>query len=255
MERPSGEDAGKPIDVRLDPPERRGAVTLAELTYAGATDDRVTATLVRPAAPAVAGTVMAHGGSDDGRRFFVDEAVELAGAGIAVLLPATRLPAHGDEAVTAAAIGRAVANFRRGLDVLGEHAEVGRLCFFGHSAGGGLGALLAAVEPRLDAVVLAGTGSGTSARVAEGDLRAAGHPDVDSYLAFLDRFDPRHHVGRFTGRLLVQYGRRDGVVTAEDARRMYAAAGPAARWAEYDDGHGLVHPDARRDRREFLLSG
>jgi len=108
------------------------------------------------------------------------------------------------------------------------------------------------VDRRLTAVVLAGTGSGTTVRIAGADLRRANHPDVETYLAFLDRFDTRHHVGRCTGRLLIQHGTRDDTVTTEEAMRMRAAAGPSARWSVYDHGHGLEHPPARRDRREFF---
>jgi dipeptidyl aminopeptidase/acylaminoacyl peptidase len=149
-----------------------------------------------------------------------------------------------------------VRNFRRGLDLLCQYAEADpdRLCFFGHSAGAQLGAILAAVEHRLDAVVLAGTGSGTIVRIARAQLEQANHPDIDTYLTFLDRFDPRHHVAHHTGRLLIQHGLRDETVTIDEAERMLSAAGPAALWATYDHGHGLEsHPPARRDRNAFLL--
>jgi hypothetical protein len=103
--------------------------------------------------------------------------------------------------------------------------------------------------------VLAGIGAGTVTRFARADLLAAGHLDgthIEAYLDFLDRFDPRHHVPGYRGRLLIQYGTRDDVVTDEDAARLRAAA-PTAQWAEYDWGHGLEHPPARRDRAAFLL--
>jgi dipeptidyl aminopeptidase/acylaminoacyl peptidase len=176
---------------------------------------------------------------------------------MAVLLPVTRLPRHGDIAASEAAVVRAVRDFRRGLDVLCEYAQTdpGRLCFFGHSGGAQLGALLAGVDHRLNAVVLAGIGSGTVVRHARRELEQANHPDIESYLTFLDRFDTRHHIGHHTGRLLIQHGLHDDAVTIEEARRMRAAAGPSARWATYDFGHGLdAHPPACRDRDAFLLS-
>jgi dipeptidyl aminopeptidase/acylaminoacyl peptidase len=245
-------DAAVPLDVRLGSSRGEG-VTAVDLTYSDGSGGTVVATLLRPAGPTLGGVVVAHGGSDDGRRYFLDEAAELAEAGMAVLLPATRLPPHGDTLATAAAVARAVRNFRRGLDVLRTY-DADRLCFFGHSAGAVLGALLAGAEPRLTAVVLAGTGSGTLVRLARAELRQANHPDIDGYLAFLDRFDTRHHVARYTGRLLIQHGLRDDTVTTEESTRMRRAAGPSAERVTYDHGHDLAHPPARRDRRAFLLA-
>jgi hypothetical protein len=229
-------------------------ITVRELTYAAGPGHTVLATLVRPAVPAVGGVTIAHGGTDDGRRFFLDEARELAAGGLAVLLPVTRLPRHGDIEASETALDRAVAGFRRGLDVLAEQADVERLCFFGHSGGAAIGAQLSAVEPRLEGLVLAGIGAGTVSRHARADLVRDGHPDLEPYLDFLDRYDPRHHLGRYTGRLLIQYGRQDDAVTMAEALDLRAVAGPAAQWAVYDDGHGLTVAPARRDRARFLLS-
>lgn len=53
-------------------------------------------TLVRPPGDILGGVVIAHGGQDDGRRFFLAEAESFAARGFAVVLPVTRLPDHGD---------------------------------------------------------------------------------------------------------------------------------------------------------------
>ncbi|MFL6122624.1 alpha/beta hydrolase family protein [Actinophytocola sp.] len=227
-------------------------VTAEELTYPGH-DGPVVATLVRPPGPTSGGVLIAHGGSDDGRRFFLSEARELSEAGLTVLLPVTRLPQHGDIAASAAALRRAVGNARRGVELLAEHTRTDRLCYFGHSGGAATGVLVAAAEPRLSRLVLAGIGNGTVVRVARADLRRAAHPAAEEYLDFLDQYDTRHHIGRFAGRLLIQYGRNDDTVTADEAEQLRAAARPGARWAVYDDGHGLAEPPARRDRKAFLL--
>ncbi|OLF05667.1 alpha/beta hydrolase family protein [Actinophytocola xanthii] len=228
-------------------------ITTHELTFPGEHGHPVVATLVRPAVPAVGGVVIAHGGTDDGRRFFVEEARELAAAGLAVLLPAIRLPRHGDIEASGTAVNRALTGCRRGLDLLTEQTGVERLCYFGHSGGAALGAQLGAVEPRLEGLVLAGIGAGTVVRHARADLLRDGHPDPEPYLEFLDRLDPRHHVSRYTGRLFIQYGRRDDAVTMAEALALRAVAGPTTEWAVYDDGHGLAVPPARRDRARFLL--
>lgn len=229
-------------------------VSVTEVTRSGVSGDALVATLVRPASAALGGVLIAHGGTDDGRRFFLAEAIELAEAGMAVLLPVIRFPPHGDAAESEAAVDRGLRHFQRGLDVLRDDAGADRLCFFGHSGGAALGAQFAGADDRLEAVVLAGIGAGTVGRHAEADLRRAGHPDIDPYLSFLDRYDPRHHLARYPGRLLIQHGRHDDAVTTEESLRMRDAAGPAAQWVSYDDGHGLAEPPARRDRRAFLLS-
>jgi pimeloyl-ACP methyl ester carboxylesterase len=200
-------------------------------------------TLVLPSGEVAGGVVVAHGGQDDGRRFFLDEAASLAAHGYAVLLPVTRLPDHGDIAATTAAIERSVRTYRWALDALAEHTD--RFGFFGHSAGAFLGTRLAVADPRVSAYVLEGYGSGTGVRLA-GDQPAA-------YLSALERFDPRHSLPRrYPSRVLVQCGHHDDAVRRDEALAMYAAAGPDAVWAEYDCGHALDTPQARADRLAFL---
>jgi dienelactone hydrolase len=65
------------------------ATRVRELTVAGP-DGPIEVTLVTPAHRNGAAVILAHGGTADGRRFFVDAARELAGDGLTVALPATR---------------------------------------------------------------------------------------------------------------------------------------------------------------------
>lgn len=120
------------------------------------------ATVVLPMSKTVTrGVVLAPGGSDDGRRFFVSEAAALAAQGAAVILPVTRI--RQDDGVDAFAtdVRNAVLTERAALDVLVEAgAPPGALSFLGHSAGGALGALLSAVEPRLARIAIFGNGDG-----------------------------------------------------------------------------------------------
>ena len=205
------------------------------------------ATLVRPAGSPVCGVVIAHGGSDDGRRFFLDEAASFAARGAAVVLPVMRFEGHGDWDVTEAAIRRTVRTYRWALDVL-EAEGAPRLGFYGHSGGAFLGILLAVADDRLEALVLAGFGSGTLTRVAAMDAVSPG------YLARLDRYDPRHQLPRrHATRVLVQHGRQDEQVPIAEGRAMYAAAGGTdVVWAEYEGRHTIDDPAAYRDRLEFF---
>ena len=200
-------------------------------------------TLLTPPGTVRGGVVIAHGGQDDGRRFFLAEAGSFAVHGFAVLLPVTRLPDHGDIDASTTAIERSVRTYRWALDVLSVHTD--RLGFFGHSAGAFLGTVLVAADPRVSRYVLAGYGSGTLVRLAS--------PQPEAYLTALERFDPRHSFARgHPARVLVQYGRHDDQVLRAEAEALHAAAGPDAEWAEYDCGHAVDSPDARADRLAFM---
>ncbi len=201
-------------------------------------------TLIHPAGTPAAGLVIAHGGTDDGRRFFVPEAQEYAARGLAVLLTVTRLPPeHGDIDAVRAAIARSVRTYRWALDVLSAHTS--RLGFYGHSNGAFLGTHLSVADPRVSRYVLAGFGCGTLVRLAA--------PQPAEYLAALARLDPRHHLaGRHPSRVFVQCGRHDDAVRPDEARALHEAAGPDAEWAEYDCGHAIDAPEAHRDRLAFF---
>jgi pimeloyl-ACP methyl ester carboxylesterase len=206
------------------------------------------ATLVRPTGAPVCGVVIAHGGSDDGRRFFLDEAASFASRGAAVALPVMRFPGHGDWVRTEASIHRTIRTYRWALDLLVAEGAP-RLGFYGHSGGAFLGILLAVADDRLEALALAGFGSGTLTRVAAMD--AVG-PD---YLERLDRYDPRYQLPRrHPRRVLIQHGRQDEQVPIDEGRAMHAAvAGDEdVIWAEYEGRHTIDDPAAHRDRLAFF---
>ena len=224
--------------------ELRGAVEVARIRL---DDAGGRALLVAGPAPATVGIVVAHGGWGPGAHIFVDEAVELAGLGAAVVLPEVTFPTAAGAAEHDAAIEAAIALQRRAVDVLEGSLGARRFGFFGHSAGGAQGAILSTVEPRLEAIVVAGAGARLLSRLRE---QLAPSAELDH----LTRWDPEHWVGADNGRaLLVQHGLRDDVVPLEDARRLYAAAAGRKEWAEYDCGHGIDADErARADRLAFF---
>jgi len=198
------------------------------------------------------GLILAHGGEGDGRRYFLDEATELADLGAVVVVPSCGIRIVGDLGRDTAAIVRAVAVQRRALDLLGTRAAT-RIGFFGHSAGALQGAILAGTEPRVQAVAVASIGAGVAQRIA----RTFDHlsPSRAEYLATFDEWDATRYLSRTgTRRLLVQAGRLDDNVPLETARETYEAAAGPKEWREYDCDHGavVVHPAARADRREFF---
>jgi dipeptidyl aminopeptidase/acylaminoacyl peptidase len=206
----------------------------------------------------VAGMVIAHGGSDDGRHFFRREAEQLAEAGCAVALPATFLPPRGDWSRTELAIRRSVVTHRQALDFLVHTAgaDVDRLGFFGHSGGACLGAILTAVDDRIAVAVLAAVGSGTLVRVADAEMKASGRHLGPAYLNRLARYDPSRWLARHRARrLLLQHGRHDREVLLAEFLALRDQAAPPLAWRLYDCGHGVAaDPAATRDRHAFLLA-
>lgn len=156
------------------------------------------ATVVSPSkGEVVRGVVLAHGGSDDGRRFFVSEAADLACCGAAVILPAVRVRQDSGTDEFATDVRDAVLTERAALDVLIEWAGAPweELSFLGHSGGGCLGAFLCAVEPRLSRIGIFGYGAGTLARSARAREVRAGRAFAGDVAAVVDWFDAARFVG------------------------------------------------------------
>ena len=198
------------------------------------------------------GLVLAHGGEGDGRRYFLDEATELAARGATVVVPSCGIPIVGDLVRDDAAIERAVALQRRALDLLDARGAT-RLGFFGHSAGGLQGAILAATEPRLRAIVIAAIGTGLAQRVSGWFEELS--PSRAEYLAAVERWEAARLLGRpGRRRLLLQAARFDDNVPLDAARDAYESAAEPKEWREYDCDHGavVVYPAARADRLDFF---
>ena len=213
--------------------------------------------MASPAVGVVArGVVLAHGGNDDGRRFFTSEAADLVARGAAVILLVMQLQLESGIEAFAEDIRKVVLIERAALDVLVDWAGAppGELSFLGHSAGGAIGAVLSAVEPRLARIGIFGYGSGHLARSAWALELANGRIPDEQLAAATDWFDPAHFVGTDRrAHLFVQHGSRDQSVPIQDGRALYEAAASPKSWAEYDWGHDLdALPQARNDRADFI---
>jgi len=247
-----------PLSVSLLAEREDGLFHWREVNFAADFGVEGIATVVLPMSKTVTrGVVLAHGGSDDGRRFFMSEAAALATQSAAVILPATRI--RPDDGVDAFAtdVRNAVLTERAALDVLVEAgAPPGALSFLGHSAGGALGAILSAVEPRLARIAIFGNSAGSLAGSALALELSRGHVFTEDLAAVTDWFDLAHFVGvDRRAQLLVQHGRADRTVPMKAGRALFEAAAQPKLWAEYDCDHGLdADPQARKDRAEFVMN-
>ncbi len=230
-----------------------------EVGFAADVGVEALATVVLPLSTTVTfGVVVAHGGSEDGRRFFLSEAAALADRGAAVILPATRIRNNDGVDSFATDVRIAVLTERAALDVLLElGAPADALSFLGHSAGGALGAVLSAVEPRLTRLVIFANGAGALFRADLARGLSGGGVVSQELVAATDWFDPAHYVAvRRRAQLFVQHGRIDTTVPIEAARALFEAAATPRLWTEYDWDHGLdADPQARNDRAHFVMTG
>jgi dienelactone hydrolase len=139
---------------------------------------------------------------------------------------------------------------RRALDLLAARGDVDarRLAFVGYSAGARTGALLAAAEPRLDAVVLMSGGAAPVEQYAA-QAPAGLRPTVRRLLGEVDPLRQLPQARAAT--LLLQDGRRDEVVprAALDTLVAAAPAGAEVRW--YAAGHAL-NEAAYREQLDWL---
>ena len=192
---------------------------------------------------------------DGDRSQYLDEAIDLASAGVVALLPQGRFPwviAPDNAAADVAEIRAEVARLRAGLDVLATRPDVDpdRLGVVGHDFGGMLAAVAAADERRLRTLVIVAA----TPRWGDWFLRFWGIADdrID-YLRALRPLDP---IGRFgesrPAEVLCQFAERDFFIAQMTALELYRAApeGSELRW--YDTGHDMRLPEIRQDRRLFL---
>jgi dienelactone hydrolase len=146
---------------------------------------------------------------------------------------------------------------RRALDLLAARPDVDadRLGFVGYSAGARTGAVLAGVEPRLDALVLMSAGASPVADYVD----AAPTALEDDVEALLGEIDPLRYVALRGDRVvLLQNGRRDEVVPRDALEEVVdATSGAEVRW--YDAGHALNDAAYREHlawlTRELAITG
>lgn len=247
-------DPHSPLRFAVVEQEPRGELVLARVQYDNGVGGFVSALAVRPARASkvrgAAGVLLAHGGFEGGKHLFLDQALELGAYGFVVLVADTTFPRSGDAQVVESARRNAVLTHRRSLDVLHRVYDVSRAGFFGHSRGGFEGAILSALEPRLEAIVLAAMGSPSRER-RDAARRDAGRAEYFDAVFSVDTATYVAAPGK--RRLFVQHGRDDMTVSVAEGWAMFQAAAESKRWKEYECGHEVDgFPPARQDRIAFF---
>ena len=263
-------DKTAPLELREIGMERRGDVTIHDITYASPKGGAVPAYLVVPKGKGpFAGVIWGHwywpNSPMRNRKEFLDEAIALAPAGVVSLLtdgPIAR-PGHvaNDEPLNEqdnVDLVQQVVDMRRGVDLLLARKDVNpkRLAYVGHSYNGVVGAILSGVERRFKAFVLmAATMSDEVTRKIPEYQKYRQEVGAEKFEAFEAKYywtDQGKYVSHAAPAVVfLQYGSQETFLTPERARLYAAVVSEPKRFELYDAPHAL-NAAARRDRIAFL---
>jgi cephalosporin-C deacetylase-like acetyl esterase len=259
-----------PLDVQESGVERRGEVTIHDVSYASPKGGRVPAYLVVPGGKGpFAAVIWGHwympGSEFLNRKEFLDEAVMLAASGVVSLLPDGPIarPGYvrdpdplGDLQIQQRV--QAIVDMRRGADLLLARTDVDpkRLAYVGHSYNAATGGFLAGIDKRFKAFVLmAGNLSD------EVDIRSKEFQDFRSKVgpekfdAFMTKYawaDQGKYVAHAApAKVFTQFAMKEDFMTPARAREYYAIVSEPKIFKLYEAPHAL-NAAARRDRVAFL---
>ena len=269
-------DQQAPLDLQeVSVVEHRDGITQLDITYASPRGGRVPATLVVPDGPGpFAGLIFQHGccgpGGFSARRQFVATAVSFARTGAVVLLidaPFARPENIGRDPITFTEQDRndqiqLIVDLRRGVDLLTARGDVDqtRIAYVGISYGAGMGGLLAGVEKRVKAYVLAVGAGGLIDHFCDKTRKPYFCPVEpltlelrrERWLKAMEPIEPIHFVGHAApAALFFQNARHDTSVEEGDALRYQQAGSEPKRVKWYDSGHDLP-TEAILDQVEWL---
>ena len=143
---------------------------------------------------------------------------------------------------------------RRALDVLLARPDVDktRVAYVGHDFGAMYGAVLAGVDPRVNAALAlqAGTTSFADWFLLSAKLAGA---ERERFVKKLEPLDPVHYVGQARAPVYFQFANEDVYVPKASADAFFAAAAEPKEIHWYEAGHGLSE-QAVRDRQDWLAA-
>jgi dienelactone hydrolase len=260
-------DASAPLDVKQLSEEKRGGVTIDQITYASP-GGVVSATLVIPVGPGkFAAVIWGHwlmpGAANANRTEFLEEAVALAPSRVVSLLIDAPQARQGYKlGPNPALVEEQVIDLRRGADLLLARPDVDatRLAYVGHSWDAGNGAILDALDKRFAAFVfMSGLQSTLEYMVSsdspqvEQSRKVADMAKVEAALKANAWADPATYAGQLgPAPALFQYGLHDeDWVPLQDAKDYVAMSSGPKEVKYYDSGHPLNF-EAKIDRDAFL---
>jgi uncharacterized protein len=242
------------LNTRLSANELRG-VTVHSISYASPKGGEVPALLVVPKGKGPFPGVIVQHGLPSTKEDFLPVGIDLARTGaVAILIDApfnrpqqgtirgdiSGTPKDRDEQI------QLIVDLRRAVDLLIARPDVdaGRLAYVGISYGAAMGGLLAGIEDRIKAYVLAvGDGGLVSHFTGPNDPQppqAMSAEDWQRWLAAMRPIEPINFIGRAApAALLFQAGTKDELVPPEDARRYQQAASQPKEIRWYEAGHEL----------------
>ena len=197
------------------------------------------------------------GSPDSNRSQFVEEARELASAGVVSLLIETlwsdpdfflkrTQEEDGPNSV------KEVVNTRRAMDLLLSQPDVdpGRFAYVGHDFGGMYGVLAGSLDRRPSQyVIMAATPRFPDWYLYSPKLEGQAR---EAFIRQMSEIDPITHVPNLSpAEVLFQFGTDDPHVPAERAEEFFAAAKNPKELKWYESGHGL-NEAATRDRKTWL---
>lgn len=264
-------DAAKLADVKTVGTQREGAAEVVDVEFDGAKgDERVQAYLVRPAAPGEpaprsrAAILYVHwfdpSQPDSNRTQFLGEAKAMAGRGVVSLLVSTFWsdPARYDRRTWQTDFDntlRQVRSLRRALDILVAQPGVDpeRVALVGHDYGAMHGAVAAAGDPRIKALVfIAGAprfpdwySFGSATGVPKG-------ADRGNWQRQFAAIDPINVIGLSSARFFLQFGEQDFYTPRRAFVALYEATSEPKRLATYESEHEMRHAIIRHDRDTWL---
>lgn len=269
-------DPKAPLDVREAGRQKRGGVTIIDLSYASPPGGRVPAYLVVPAgrgpfASILFGHWMMPGSPLRNRRQFLDEAVVLARSGAISLLIDAPLVRPGfleekdevrSQIQSAEASRQQVIDFRRGVDLLTGRRDVDptRIGYVGHSYDAHIGGILSAVEKRIGSFVLMAGGFSDEEYVFDPDntemqklRQRIGEKTIRDFFQRYAFDDPVHFIGHSApASVFLQFGSEDRPIPEKLARHYYDLFSEPKKIAFYKAGHAL-NSEARTERVQWLV--
>lgn len=257
-------DADTPLSIRTEDSWQNGDLRITDVTYSSPRGGRVPALVVAPRGGGPFAALISQHGLPANRHGMLQVAEEFARTGavvIAIDAPWARRP-DGD--ITFTTRDRAdqiqlMVDLRRAVDILQARTDVDddRIAYLGISYGGAMGGLLAGIEDRIAAFVLA-VGDGGLVSHFTGADDAGGGPLSQlpperrkAWLAAMEPIEPLKWIERADAPILFLSGRQDVAVPPADAREYHEAADEPkdVRW--YDSGHFLP-PEAWCDAARWL---